>query len=136
MRISPSISCFSFETSLTTSPLSKLELVHFGSLNVDETTYLGRLFNRSAHSPVRFSHRVANHSSLLRPSSMASHCSASSVSTLVHSSRSLPPNWRNQPPCLKPSSPSGSWTIPSSETLVVTTIFPISILLFVDVVCY
>src|ERR1700683_1732912 len=103
MRMSPSISCFSLETSLTTSPLTKDALDHLGSCNVDDTTYLGRLFNRSAHSPVRSSHRVANHSSLLRPSSIALDCSASSVSTLAHASRSLPPNWPNQPPYLKPS---------------------------------
>src|ERR1700722_20155958 len=123
--MSPSISPFSLETSLTTSPLSRVALDHLGSFTVEDTTYLGRLFNRSAHSPDRSSQRVANHSSLLRPSSMASDCSASSVSTLVHPSRSLPPNWPNQPPCLKPSRPSGSWMTPSSETLVVTTIFPI-----------
>src|ERR1700722_14954899 len=136
MRISPSISCFRRETSLTTSPWSRVELDHLGSLNVEETTYLGMLFNRSAHSPVRSCHRVANHSSLLRPSSMASACSASSVSTLVQPSRSLPPNWANQPPSLKPSWPSGSWTTPSSETLVVTTSFPISGSPLVGVVSY
>ena len=40
----------------------------------------------------------------------------SSRATLVHSSRSSPPNCLNQPPSLKPSSPSGSWTTPSSVT--------------------
>src|SRR5207248_7571335 len=88
---------------------------------------LGMLFSRSAHSPVRDAHRVANHSSLRRPSSRASARSASSVSTSAHCSRSLPPNWPNQPPSLKPSSPSGSWTTPSSEAFVVITIFPMPV---------
>ena len=39
------------------------------------------------------------------------------------------------PPRLKPSSPAGSWMTPSRETLSLTTIFPISILL-VGVVSY
>src|SRR5712692_9310181 len=123
--MSPSSSCFSFETSSTTSPLRTVELLHLGSSRVEDTTYLGRLFNLSAHAPLRDSHRAANHSSLRRPSSRASVRSASSSSTLAHSSRSLPPNWPNQPPSLKPSSPSGSWTTPSSETFVLITIFPI-----------
>src|SRR5260221_10912805 len=123
--MSPSSSRFSFETSLTTSPRSTVELFHLGSWRVADTTYLGRLFNLSAHSPVRDTHRVANHSSLRRPSRRASVPSASSSSTLAHSSRSLSPNWPNQPPSLKPSSPSGSWTTPSSETFVLITIFPI-----------
>src|SRR6516165_7143965 len=130
--MSPSIACFSLETSMTTSPLSTLALDHLGSCRVDDTTYLGRLVNRSAHWPVLPNHRAANHSSLFRPSRMASDCSASSVSTLAHPSRSWPPNWPNQPPCADPSWPSGSWTTPSSETLVATTIFPMSILLLVN----
>lgn len=101
---------------------------------MEDTTYFGRLFNLSAHAPVRDAHRVANHSSLRRPSSKASVPSASAYKTLAHSSRSLPPNWPNQPPSLKPSAPSGSWTTPSSETFVLITIFPISVLLFVGVV--
>src|SRR5271166_7103707 len=123
--MSPASSCFSFETSLTTSPVRTVELLHLGSWRVEDTTYLGRLFNRSAHSPLLASHRAANHSSLRRPSSRASVPSASSNSTLAHSSRSLPPNWPNQPPSLKPSAPSGSWTTPSNETFVLITIFPI-----------
>ena len=55
--------------------------------------------------------------------------SASSSMTLAHASRSLPPNRPNQPPSSKPSWPSGSWTTPSSETFVLITIFPISVLL-------
>src|SRR6266446_4966423 len=128
--MSPASSCFSFETSVTTSPLSTVELVQRGRSRVEDTTYFGRLFNLSAHSPGRDDHRVPNHSSLRRPSSRSSAPSASSNSTLAHSSRSLPPNWPNQPPSLKPSSPSGSWTTPSSETFVLITIFPISVLLF------
>src|SRR5713101_865430 len=123
--MSPSSSCFSFETSSTTSPFRTVALLHLGPSRVEDTTYLGRLFNLSAHAPLRDSHRAANHSSLRRPSSRASVRSASSSSTLAHSSRSLPPNWPNQPPSLKPSSPSGSWTTPSSETFVLITIFPI-----------
>src|SRR5580704_15834028 len=126
--MSPSISCFSLETSLTRSPLSTLELDHLGFFKVEDTTYLGRLFNLSAHSPVRSSHRSANHSSLLRPRSMAAACSASTVSTLAHPSRSFPPNWPNQPPSLKPSWPSGSWTTPSRDMFVLMTIFPMSVL--------
>jgi len=55
--MSPFSSCFSFETSLTTSPLRTVELFHFGSWRVEDTTYLPRLFNLSAHSPVRDAHR-------------------------------------------------------------------------------
>src|SRR5260370_22996708 len=123
--MSPSSSCFSFETSVTTSPFRTVELFQRGCSRVEDTTYFGRLFNLSAHSPGRDDHRVPNHSSLRRPSSRASAPSASSNSTLAHSSRSWPPNWPNQPPSLKPSSPSGSWTTPSSETFVLITIFPI-----------
>src|SRR5271157_4299640 len=113
--MSPASSCFSTVT-----------LVHLGSSRVEDTTYLGRLFNLSAHSPGLDAHRAANHSSRRRPSSRAAVCSASAYSTLPHSSRSLPPSWTNQPPSLKPSAPSGSWTTPSSETFVLITIFPMS----------
>src|ERR1700746_2930457 len=128
--MSPASSCLSFEISVTTSPFSTVELVHLPSSRVEDTTYLGRLFSLSAHSPFRDAHRAANHSSLRRPSRRASAHSASSSSTLAHSSRSLPPNWPNQPPSLKPSSPSGSWTTPSSEAFVVITIFPMPVLLW------
>src|SRR5260370_22463101 len=128
--MSPASSCFSFETWSTTSPFRTVELLHLGSSRVEDTMYLGRLFNLCAHSPLRpDGHRAANHSSLRRPSSRASAPSASSVSSLAHASRSLPPNWPNQPPSLKPSLPSGSWTTPSSETFVLITIFPMSVLL-------
>src|ERR1700722_2063712 len=126
--MSPSSSCFSLVTSSTTSPFRTVTLVHLGSSRVEDTTYLGRLFSRSAHSPGRDAHRVPNHSSLRRPSNRASVRSASSYSTLPHSSRSLPPSWTNQPPSLKPSSPSGSWTTPSRDTFVLMTIFPMSVL--------
>src|SRR3954452_11580603 len=101
--MSPSTFCFRLATSLTTSPLSTVELFQTGCSRVEDTTYLGRLFNLSAHSPVRDDHRVPNHSSLRRPNSRASERSASSVSSLAHASRSLPPNCANQPPSLKPS---------------------------------
>src|SRR5258708_33310007 len=126
--MSPSSSCFSLATSSTTLPFRTVTLVHLASSRVEDTTYLGRLFSRSAHSPGRDAHRVPNHSSLRRPSSRAAVRSASAYSTLPHSSRSLPPSWTNQPPSLKPSSPSGSWTTPSSETFVLITIFPILVL--------
>src|SRR5271170_1214371 len=123
--MSPSISFFSLVTSSTTLPFRTVTLVHLGSWSVEDTTYLGRLFNWSAHSPGRDAHRVPNHSSLRRPSSRAAMPSASAYSILPHSSRSLPPYWTNQPPRPKPSSPSGSWTTPSSDTFVLMTIFPI-----------
>src|SRR5258708_39923931 len=102
--MSPSSSCFSLVTSSTTLPFRTVTLVHLGSSRVEDTTYLGRLFNRSAHSPPRDAHRAPNQASLCRPSSRASVRSASAYSTLAHSSRSLPPNCPNQPPRLKPSS--------------------------------
>src|SRR5258707_5209617 len=61
---------------------------------------------------------------------MASVPSASSSRTLAASSRSRSPTRLNQPPCLKPSSPVGSWTTPSSETFSLMMIFPISVLLW------
>src|SRR6266550_5691166 len=103
--MSPFTLCFSFETSCTTSPFRTVELFQSGSSRVEDTTYLGRLFNLSAHSPLRDAHRAANHSSVRRPSRKASAPSASSNPTLAQPSRSLPPIWLNQPPCLKPSSP-------------------------------
>src|SRR5260370_40707764 len=101
--MSPASSCVSFETSVTTSPLSTaplktVELLHLGSSRVEDTTYLGRLFNLSAHSPLRDSHRTAKHSSLRRPSSTASAPSASSSPTVAHSSRPLSPLRRSHPP--------------------------------------
>src|SRR5215469_11248262 len=122
--MSPSTSCFNLVTSSTTPPLRTVTLVHLGSCRVEDTTYLGRLFNRSAHSPGRAAHRAPNHSSLRRPSSRAAVFRASVYSALPHSWRSLPPYMPNQPPRLKPSPPSGSWTTPSSDTFVLMTIFP------------
>src|SRR5258708_25129032 len=127
--MSPSSSCFSLVISSTTLPFRTVALVHLGSSRVEDTTYLGRLFSRTAHSPGRDAHRAPSRSSLRRPSSRAAGRGASPYSTLPHSSRSLPPDSPNQPPSLKPSSPSGSWTTPSSETFVLITIFPISVLL-------
>src|SRR5215469_15831065 len=122
--MSPSTSCFSFVTSSTTPPDSTVTFVHLGSWRVEDTTYFGRLFNRSAHSPGREAHRAPNHSSLRRPSRRAAAASASAYAAFRHSSRSLPPYLTNQPPRLKPSPPSGSWTTPSSDTFVLMTIFP------------
>src|ERR1700684_3903647 len=106
--MSPSSSCLSWPTSLTTSPLSTVALLHLGSARVDDTTYLGRPFSLSAHGPLRDSHRTANHSSLRRPSSKAAALCASPARTAAHSSRSRPASCPPQPPCLKPSSPIGS----------------------------
>src|SRR5437588_417642 len=55
--MSPSSSRFSFVTSSTTSPFRTLELFQSGSTRVEDTTYLGMLFNRSASSPLRGRHR-------------------------------------------------------------------------------
>src|SRR3984885_7040779 len=127
--MSPSSRCFSLETSLTTSPARTVALPHLGSSRVEDTTYLGMLFSRSAHGPLRDSQRVANHSSLRRPSSRASARSASSNRTLAPPARSEPPIRLNQPPFRRPSSPVGSWTTPSSDTFSLITIFPITVLL-------
>src|ERR1700733_9543836 len=108
------------------SPSMIVAFDHFASFSVEDTTNLRMLFSLSAHSPLRDCQREANHSSLRRPSSKASAPKASSVSTLAQPSRSFPPNWPNQPPSVDPSWPSGSSTTPSSEMLVVMTIFPIS----------
>src|SRR5271165_2295487 len=69
--MSPASSCFSRVTSSTTLPFRTVTLVHLGSSRVEDTTYLGRLFNLSAHSPGLDAHRAANHSSRRRPSSRA-----------------------------------------------------------------
>src|SRR6266700_1790784 len=127
--MSPSSSCFNFETSVTTSPFRTVELFQSGSTRVEDTMYLGRLFNLSASSPLRDCHRAAKNSYLRRPNRKASARSASSSATFADPSRSLLPTWANQPPCLKPSSPVGSWTTPSSVTFSLMTIFPISLLL-------
>src|SRR6266487_1467605 len=127
--MSPSSSCFNLETSVTTSPFRTVALFQSGSPRVEDTMYLGRLFNLSASSPLRDGHRAARNSYRRRPNRKASALSASSSATLANPSRSLSPTWANQPPCLKPSSPVGSWSTPSSETLSLITIFPISILL-------
>src|SRR4029077_18809887 len=57
MTISPSMCCFSVETSLSTSPLRTVELFQAGLARVADTTYLGRLFSLSASSPLRDGHR-------------------------------------------------------------------------------
>ena len=59
--ISPVSSCFSVDTSSSTSPLSTVELFQPASSRVDDTTYLGRLFSLSASAPLRDGHRAANH---------------------------------------------------------------------------
>ena len=60
--ISPLSSRFSFEISFTTSPLRTVELFHVGAVSVEDTMYLGRLFNLSANAPLRDGHLAANHS--------------------------------------------------------------------------
>jgi hypothetical protein len=62
MTMSPSMCCFSVETSLSTSPLRTVELFWAGLARVADTTYLGRLFSLSAGSPLRDGHRAASHS--------------------------------------------------------------------------
>src|SRR4029450_7830698 len=57
MTMSPSMCCFSVETSLSTSPLRTVELFQAGLARVADTTYLGRLFSLSASSPLRDGHR-------------------------------------------------------------------------------
>src|ERR1700745_4203031 len=96
--MSPPSSCFSFETASAASPVRTVALVHLGSSRVEDTTYLGRLFSLSAQSPLRDSQRVANHSSLRRPSSRASAPSASSSSIFAQASRSLSPIRPHQTP--------------------------------------
>src|SRR5579875_2619254 len=127
--ISPSVCCFSFETSLRTSPFRTVTLVHLGSSSILDTTYLGRLFNVSAHSPLADDQRGPKYASVPRPISSASAPCASASSTAAHAPRSWPMNCSNQPPCLNPSSPVGSSTTPSRETFSLTTIFPILVLL-------
>ena len=58
----PVYSCFSFETTFSALPFSTVELFQSGCSRVDDTTYLGRLFNLSAKSPLRDGHRAASHS--------------------------------------------------------------------------
>jgi hypothetical protein len=62
MTMSPSMCCFSAETSLSTSPLRTVELFQAGLASVADATYLGRLFSLSASSPLRDGHRAASHS--------------------------------------------------------------------------
>src|ERR1700746_2558677 len=58
MTMSPSMCCFSVDTSLSTSPLRTVELFQAGLARVADTTYLGRLFSLSASSPLRDGHRA------------------------------------------------------------------------------
>jgi len=78
---------------------------------------LGMLFSRSAHSPVRDAPpRGETTRRCAGPSSRASARSASlglDLGPLFEVP--CPRTGRNHPPSLKPSSPSGSWTTPSSE---------------------
>src|SRR2546427_4137218 len=127
--ISPSNSCFSFETSCMTSPASTVELFQSGSFRVEDRTNLGISFNLSANSPLRDGHRAARNSYVRRPNSWASAPSASSSRTLAASSRPRSPTRPTQPPRPKPSAPAGSWTTPSTVTFSLTTILPIQVLL-------
>src|ERR1700749_5130496 len=54
MTMSPSMCCFSVETSFSTSPWRTVELFQAGWAKVADTTYLGSL---SASSPLRDGHR-------------------------------------------------------------------------------
>ena len=51
-----------FEACFTTSPSRTVELLQSGSTSVEDTTYVGMLFNLSAHSPLRAGHRAAKYS--------------------------------------------------------------------------
>jgi len=130
--ISPSSSCFSRETSLTTSPLRTSELIQTGSSSVEEMTYFGRLLSVSAHAPSREFQREPKYSSLRRPISNAVAPRASSSPRWAHASVSPFTNCWNQPPCLEPSSPVGSPMTPSSETFSLITILPIAVLPSLD----
>jgi len=61
MTMSPSMCCFSVETSLSTSPLRTVELFQARLARVADTMYLGRLFSLSAGLPLRDGHRAASH---------------------------------------------------------------------------
>src|SRR6266567_3516519 len=50
---SPFSSCFSLKTSSTALPVRTVELFQWASSSVDDTTYLGRLFNLTANWPLR-----------------------------------------------------------------------------------
>src|SRR6476659_9915413 len=102
MTMSPSMCCFSVETSFSTSPWRTVELFQAGWAKVADTTYLGSL---SASSPLRDGHRAAGHSSLRRPSRRAPAASASSSASLA--SCGLFPVGPARPPALRPSSPAG-----------------------------
>ena len=114
----------------TTSPFRTVELFQRGSSRVEDTTYLGRLLSLSAHSPLRDDHRDAE-------PLVAAPTQQQGLGAQRLVERDLGPLLRG--PCpqtrrtsrrsLKPSSPSGSWTTPSSEMFVLMTIFPISVLL-------
>ena len=60
--MSPASCCFSFETSLTASPLSSSECPARGPWRVEDTTYLGLLFSLSARALIRDGHRAAKNS--------------------------------------------------------------------------
>jgi hypothetical protein len=60
--MSPSVCCFSVETSLSTSPLRPAGLFQAGLARVADATYLGWLLSLSASSPLRDGHRAASRS--------------------------------------------------------------------------
>src|ERR1700674_335445 len=123
--MSPPGFCLSLETSLTTSPLSTVELFHSALSRVEETTYLGMPLNLSANSPSSDGQALANPWYVTRPSSSASELR---VSLSLKSPTSSPcAITKDHPACLKPESPPGSSMTPSSETNSVTTIRPILI---------
>jgi RNA polymerase sigma factor (sigma-70 family) len=78
--------------SLTTSPARTVAFVHLGSWSVADTTYLGRRFKRSSHSPLMIDDRAPKYSSLRRPISSASAPCASASSSSAHASQSWPMN--------------------------------------------
>src|SRR5215207_6806241 len=124
--MSPSSSCFSFETSLSGSPVPS---------SCSRRDLRGSRTRRtwadcSTCPPTR---RCGMPSAKRTTRSCAGRRAAPRcpaprrTSVLTHSSPARSKS--NQPPCLKPSSPDGSWMTPSSVTFALMTIFPMSILL-------
>src|SRR5258708_3507617 len=115
---------FSLATSCATSPLMIVELFHSALSSVDEATYFGRLFIRSAYQPppVIDGQAWAKPSYVFRPSSRAS-LPRSRSPACCRSSSERPPYLKLQPPSSKPSAPPGSSTTPSTVTKIEATTF-------------
>ena len=99
----------------TTSPFSTVELVHSGSSSVEDTTYLGRPFNRSAHSPLREPARPRTTRRCAGRAAGPRRASASS-STTWPTPRGPPTELAEPAAVPEALLAAGSWTTPSSET--------------------